>query len=315
VIGAPVMLVDSGTVPAAGGSWSPDLEKMQSATKDHIVIEEMRVWARSTLDTSQCGVGGWPLALLRASIVCGRNSLTNSYVPLIGLGPKEERYGAAEFTSAAPGSTPCDNANTMRWRFPRPMAIEAGTPFQPIFRWQDPLGNLAGSNDVQVTVAFIGRTIDTLPQSTCVPYASTYVARLNESESHDLDLMNICTKPINVAGLGIGLFCNPSGASQPADWVCDQLYTGSSWATSFFQATAGGVNDARFKLSEGGDQTFLVPQFASPAQVGGSRLWLPTSGYTIPKRGFLRVVQSTAPTTTDGLSVIALNGWREEAIQ
>lgn len=321
MIGAPVMLVDAGVVPAGGGSWSPDLEKMQSLTKDNIVVEEMRLWVRATFTTTATALAGaWPMALIACDLQAGRHAMTNGYVGMAALGPTEERFGQAEFTS--PNSAlAADNANTMRWRFPRGMALAAGTPMRPTFRWQDPLGNRNGSTNVSVTVAFCGRTIDQMPEKTFVPYASDYTARVNNSDSADLDLMNVCQRPLNVSGLGIGLYSAINPSATPGDlWACDQLYGERAWGGLFDGGGGSYRASGQVKIVDQ-DEFAIVPQYTSLSQIGGARLWLPTPGYVMPPRGYLRVNHKEAPALkiaaiqNYGIPQITLVGWREEEVQ
>jgi hypothetical protein len=319
VINAPVLLADGGTIQVgSGGSWSPNLEKMQSLTRDHVVIEEMRVWVRTTSSVTKAGAGSkiwslWPSAVLTCSVTAGRHALTNGYVGLSNLGASAERYGAAEFSRLVTANLAdyVYNANTLRWRFPRPFAVAAGTPISPTFRYQTPDGRFVSapiwaSNSLVINVAFLGRTIDQMPRTTCVPFAADYTARDGQIDSHDTDLMNTCQRQLNVTGLGIGFATPLSWTNYPDAWALDQLLGATSWASGA-AATAIKIYDQ--------DQFSLVPQYTPIDQLGGGRMIIPTPGYVLPSRGYLRVNHQTAPSNLSGLASVTLNGWREEAVQ
>lgn len=311
MIGSPVMLVDSGVLSGPQGTWEPNLENMQSLTNDHVLIDEMRIWGHvPDYGEAEAHSTSSALGTVQMSLTAGRHSLTNGYVGTSRLGPAAERFAQLERVRAG-SNTLNDVAYITRWHFPRPFAVEAGTPLRPSFRRQAPDGNLLDTHSVYLSVAFIGRVIDEMPAKTCVPYVSDYTARLGQTDSRDTDLMNFCDKSINVAGLGIGGYL--SLTDPLIGWITDRQT--SNWADAAVGSSAG----ALVKIYDP-DQNFLVPQFTSILQLGGPRLWLPTPGYTLPPRGYLRVAHKDAPLYTPGVNApflanITLNGWREEAVQ
>jgi hypothetical protein len=324
VINAPVMLTDTGTLKY-GSTWSPDLEKMQSLTRDAVQIEEMRVFLSTTYQ-NVISVA----AIVLMKLAAGNLPITNQFVSLSGIDGVVERYWSGTSDTSPGGAfggteTPAVQSS-VKWRFPRPMALNLGMPLRPEFKWITPAGTVPSlvygtTADITVSVAFLGRTIEALPRKTCVPYTTNYIGAFGSTESKDTDLMNICDKPLNVAGLhGGGFFCAPGGLSAAGSaWADDSVLLGSSGGlglTAPFVTTIPVT--PRIKLFDQ-SQFGIVPFYSSFYSVFGPRMWLPTPGYILPPRGFLRAMSDTAAGLQPDRNMyytprISVTGWREEVM-
>jgi hypothetical protein len=307
VINAPVLFSDSGVI-APSKIWTPDTDKMQSLTRDVVQIEEMRVHITSN-NSRAVSVA----ALLQMQLQCGRYPITNQFVPLTGLDATIERYwGDSVLVSAGNQSSLMSN---IRWRFPRPLALDIGQPLVPQFKWITPSGGTVSADaspNLTVNVAFLGRTLAAMPKKVCVPYVSTYLGRLNGSESKDTDLMNLCSNDLNVTGLGIDALVSSGGSDD--GWSGDFPSGGGGQNAAVIANSAyTTAMQTRLKIFDQ-DNFYLVPFYTSMLALAGPRQFMATPGYVLPKRGYLRVM-GDAIASASFVPVVSLNGWREEVAQ
>ncbi len=209
----PVILSDSGTLNA-GSTFTPNSDRMQNIYRQPIQIEEMRVLLSLLNPVNPQNTGLFSLgALTRVRIDVGRKQITNGYVPLGVLGPREQPAMTPWFVkfTAANNSAFYDY---YKWRLPTPMPLDIGTPFLPTFQWIAPNNAIASTqggnnNSLLVNVSLVGRSIGggVMPKSARVPYVSAFIPTAGETQSNDRDLRNIFSdRPILVQRMCAKIF-------------------------------------------------------------------------------------------------------------
>lgn len=308
-VGTPIVFADSGTVKggSAAGSWQPVTDSMRNQFGLPVELTEMRIQA--LIDLSVSGVN--PLSLLKMRLQIANRQVTNGYVLPVMCGWSSQRaghYWITEDTTQAVGQQ-FKNLAFFRCVFPRPTYLLDGDPIQADFRWETPQGSTtvttATNNSINVKFAVAGRLVDSAPDLIPVPYVSEFVGKTTGgTDSGDLDLMNICSQPLNMAGL-VGRVFQGTGDTWNDDLFGAAQAQNNTWMTSWNGFTSG----TRLKIVDSRG-TALINNFAQFSLAFGSKFWLPCRR-VLPPRDYLRVVLEAQPVAAF-IPAVSIVGWRNE---
>jgi hypothetical protein len=213
--GFPIVLSDSGSVPA-GGIWSPDAEKMQNVYQQPVQIEEIRIMVQNNNVGAAAGASKNMLALIHMSLQAGRHALTRNFVPILTLNPREQA------TLETWTNTPNGLYAYWKWRLPAPMPLDVGTALIPQFKWITPSRSVLASANIDspltISVVLVGRSIDAMPVTARVPYVAAYQAKVGVLNSLDQDLYNPFETPFHIQRMVARVF---SSAGDTDIWIAE----------------------------------------------------------------------------------------------